>query len=209
MNKNNIIKTIVLGTVLSISSLVAAEMEVTFEDAVKECDSCHGKNGNSEASHIPTIAGISEYYFLDTMSSFKKGERPASTQSRDGFPDTDMQECADKLTEDMTKQLASYYAKQAFIPVIQEFTPELAKTGKKHFKKYCEKCHEDSGRSKDDDAGILAGQHGQYLKDTLEQIVSGEREVGKKMKKKLDRLIKKSGPESIDALLHFFASQQK
>ncbi len=188
------------------SSNVMASM--TFDEVLKECELCHGEKGNSTQSHIPTIAGISEYYFLETMSSFKKGERPASMQPREGLADTDMQQCADQLNDQLTQQLASYYAKQTFIRNAQEFDPKLAKIGKKHFQKYCEKCHEDSGRSSADDAGILAGQQVQYLRDTLDQIVSGEREVGKKMKKKLDRLVKKSGPESIDALIHFFASQQ-
>ena len=153
-----------------------------FEEIVEDCDSCHGKDGNSTQSHIPTIAGISEYYFLETMSSFKKEERLGSKQSREGQPDTNMNECAQMVGIEMTKQLATYYAKKTFIRLPQAFDEVKAKAGKKHFRKYCEKCHEDSGRSVDDDAGILAGQQTQYLKDTMAQIISGEREIGKKMK---------------------------
>ena len=54
--------------------------------------------------------------------------------------------------------MAKHYAAMQFEGRIQSFNPALARTGKKIHDKYCEKCHEDGGRSQEDDAGLLVGQ---------------------------------------------------
>lgn len=197
----------ILGLILTMG-LTKDCMANDVDSIIKDCDSCHGKNGNSEQSQIPTIAGISEIYFLDSMQDFVREARPASSQKRDGKPDTDMKRIVADLDKSTMKLLSVHYSKQNFIRKPQEFDANSAKIGKKHFLKYCEKCHEDAGRSSADDAGILAGQKKQYLTSTLEEILSGERTVSKKMKKKLDRLIKKSGDKSIHQLIEYMVSQQ-
>ncbi len=74
--------------------------------------------------------------------------------------------------------------------------------------KYCEKCHADGGSSAEDDAGILAGQWQPYLKWTLDDYNSGDREMYKKMAKKMNKMLKKEGDEGITQLLHYYAGQK-
>ncbi len=85
---------------------------------------------------------------------------------------------------------------------------KLVKKGGKLHDKYCEKCHSDGGQSAEDDSGILAGQWTDYLKWSLADYTSGNREMTKKMAKKLKKLVKKEGDKGIDALLAYYASQQ-
>ncbi len=84
----------------------------------------------------------------------------------------------------------------------------MVKSGAKLHKKYCEKCHEDNGRSSEDDAGILAGQWMPYLRYTLTDYTSGNREMTKKMKKKVEALQKKEGDKGFEDLMHFYSSQK-
>ena len=72
--------------------------------------------------------------------------------------------------------------------------------------KYCEKCHEDSG--KQGDAGPLAGQWMPYLSDTMDDFVTGYRKYPRKMKRKVDAAIKEGGSDAIPALVHYYGSQK-
>ena len=162
------------------------------------CAGCHGTNGSSNGPATPTIAGISSEYFIETMEAYKDGSRPSTIMTR----------IAKGYTEEEIKLMAEFFSKQKFVRQSQKVDAKMAKRGKKLHKKYCEKCHEDDGRSTEDDAGILAGQWKPYLKYTLADFTSGNREMEKKMKKKLGQLQKSKGDAGIEDLLHFYASQQ-
>jgi sulfide dehydrogenase cytochrome subunit len=71
-------------------------------------------------------------------------------------------------------------------------------------KKNCAKCHDENGSLADDDAGILASQWAPYLKYSLMDTHAGTRSMPKKMTKKVKAL----SDADIDALVHFYASQQ-
>ena len=162
------------------------------------CAGCHGTNGSSVGPASPTIAGISRDYFIETMEAYKKAERPSTIMTR----------IAKGYTEKEIELMADFFSKQPFVRYLQKFDEKKAKLGKKLHKKYCEKCHEDAGRSSEDDAGILAGQWEPYLRYSMEDFTSGNRTMEKKMKKKLDKLQAKHGDKGVDALIHFYASQQ-
>jgi sulfide dehydrogenase cytochrome subunit len=162
------------------------------------CAGCHGTNGSSVGPASPTIAGISPDYFIETMEAYQSGERPATIMNR----------IAKGYNAKEIELMANYFSKQPFIRQPQEYDAKLVKRGKKLHKKYCEKCHEDGGRSSEDDAGILAGQWQAYIRFNLEDFTSGTRPMEKKMKKQLDKLDKAHGQAGINALIHFYASQQ-
>jgi sulfide dehydrogenase cytochrome subunit len=163
------------------------------------CAGCHGTNGNSSGPATPTIAGISSEYFIETMQAYKSGERPSTIMTR----------IAKGYTDEEIKLMADFFSKIKFDrSKSQTVDAKLAKKGMQLHDKYCEKCHEDGGRSTADDAGILAGQWKPYLKYTLEDFTSGNREMEKKMKKKLEQLQKSKGDAGIEQLLHYYASQQ-
>ena len=162
------------------------------------CAGCHGTNGNSNGPATPTIAGISSEYFIETMEAYKSGDRPSTIMTR----------IAKGYTEEEIKLMADFFAKQPFVRQPQAVDAKMAKRGKKLHDKYCEKCHEDGGRSTEDDAGILAGQWKPYLRYTMEDFTSGSREMEKKMKKRLDQLVDKKGDAGLEQLFHYYASQK-
>lgn len=163
------------------------------------CAGCHGVNGSSVGPASPTIAGISEEYFIETMEAYQSDERPSTIMSR----------IAKGYNKKEIELLAGYFSKQPFVRQAQVFDKEKAKQGKKLHKKYCEKCHEDEGRSSEDDAGILAGQWEPYLRFTMEDFTSGKRTMEKKMKKRMTKLDKAHGKAGVDALIHYYASLHK
>ena len=162
------------------------------------CAGCHGTNGSSQGPASPTIAGISPDYFIETMEAYKSGERPSTIMTR----------IAKGYTEQEIELMAGFFAKQPFVRQVQDHDEKKAGLGKKLHKKYCDKCHEDAGRSAEDDAGILAGQWEPYLRFSMEDFTSGKRAMEKKMKKRMNKLQKQHGDDGIDALIHFYASQE-
>lgn len=118
-----------------------------------------------------------------------------------------MQDIAKKLDEDQIKQLAKYFSEQKFILKPQAFDIDKAKAGKKLHKKYCDKCHEKGGSSSADDAGILAGQQKIYLRKSLDEVIKGDREVGKKMMKRINKVQDKYGDDGIINLIEYYISQ--
>lgn len=163
------------------------------------CAGCHGTNGNSQGPATPTIAGISSEYMIETMQAYKDGSRPSTIMTR----------IAKGYTDEEIKAMAGFFAKQKFDRSMDQKTnSKLAGKGAKLHKKYCEKCHEDGGRSTEDDAGILAGQWMPYLNYTLADFLNGSREMPKKMKKKMDKLHKSKGDKGIQQLINFYGSQK-
>jgi len=160
---------------------------------------CHGTDGSSVGPATPFIAGISKEYFIETMESY---------QDPEGRPATIMGRIAKGYTKEEIALMADYFSTQKMNRLTQEFDPKLAKQGEKLHKKYCEKCHEDGGRSAEDDAGILAGQWHEYLTFTMDDFRSGHREMTKKMGKKVKKLDKKEGDKGFTALMHYYASQK-
>lgn len=163
------------------------------------CAGCHGVNGSSVGPATPTIAGMSEDYFVESMEAYQSGERPSTIMGR----------IAKGYSEKEIKVMAKYFSKQPFVRLPQKFDEKAARLGKKLHKKYCEKCHEDEGRSPEDDAGILAGQWEPYLRFTMEDYTSGNRPMEKKMKKRMKKLDEAQGEAGVDALIHYYASLHK
>lgn len=160
------------------------------------CAACHGTHGSS-AGYIPSLAGATPEYFTETMKAFKSGARKATVMDR----------VAKGYSDEEITAMAGYFAKQPLIPMKQSFVEAKAASGKKLHDKYCEKCHEEGGK-KSEDGGILAGQSMLYLAYSMEDFQKGDREMPKKMKTKLDELLKDKGHAGLDAVLHFYGSQK-
>lgn len=162
------------------------------------CAGCHGTDGASIGPATPTIAGLSTEYFIDMMKAYKANE----------IPSTVMGLIAKGYTEEEIKLLAKHFAELPFVRLDQGFDQATADRGAKLHRKFCEKCHEDGGRVGEDDAGILAGQWTPYLRWSMDDFMSDKREMTKKMRKKVTKMLEDHGDESIDQLLHFYASQK-
>ncbi|WP_455211661.1 c-type cytochrome [Kaarinaea lacus] len=162
------------------------------------CAGCHGTNGSSVGPASPTIAGISRDYFIESMQAYQSGERLS----------TIMQRIAKGYTEAEIELMADYFSKQSFVRFKQGYDENQADFGRRLHKKYCEKCHEDGGRTADDDSGILAGQWATYLRYSMQDFTNGDRPMEKKMKKRVKQLQTDHGDKGMDALIQFYASQQ-
>ena len=184
---------ILLGTglLLGAAHVSAAASGQALADT---CSGCHGTDGASSGPASPSIAGLSETYMVDTMKAFKSGERKSTIMGR----------IAKGYSDEEFALMAAVYAKLPMASTKQKTDAAKVAAGKAIHEKSCEKCHSENGTLADDDAGILASQWATYLKYSLEDVKSGTRDTGKKMKKKVDKL----SDADIDALAHFYASQQ-
>lgn len=171
----------------------------TALDLANTCAGCHGIDGSSVGPATPSLAGISTDYFTETMLNYQDPEGRASTI---------MARIAKGYTEEEIQLMAGYFAQQKMVRYPQTHDPKAAKKGAKLHKKYCEKCHEDGGRSSEDDAGILAGQWMNYLQFTMDDFRNGKRDMPKKMKKKVEKLEKDHGGDAIVDLIQYYGSQK-
>ena len=191
-----------LGMFASISS--AQDLAAVVDN----CNGCHGDDGVSQWSDVPTIAGVPEYVHADALYFFRDEERPCSeteyTQGDTSRPATTMCAVVADLSDEMLDELAAYYFELPFVAAQQEFDAGLAAAGKAVHDEACDKCHSDGGANPDDEAGIIAGQWMGYLEATFAEYASGARSQDKKMKEKMDAL----SDADTTALIHYYASQQ-
>ena len=173
-----------LGAVL-VAVAGPAQAEPTAAMMANTCAGCHGTDGKSVGPASPNLAGISEAYFIESMEGFKSGERPATIMDR----------IAKGYTEKQVESMASVFAA---LPVYK------AKQTTEIYEKSCSKCHDEGGALPDDDSGILAGQWLPWLQYSMEDYLAEHREMPKKMKKQ----VKKLDDAQLQAVLHYFASQQ-
>jgi len=194
--------TVLLPFFAALSS--AAELDAVVED----CNGCHGDDGVSQWSDMPTIAGIPEYVHSDSLYFYRDNERPCNEskyrQGDTSRPATTMCNVVSDLSDDTIDEIAAYYAALPFVAAAQEFDAGLVEAGKAAHEANCAKCHSDGGSNPDDEASILAGQWMGYMKTTFAEYAAGDREQPKQMQKMLDEL----SDADVTALLHYYASQQ-
>ncbi len=197
MKYKSIVQTLLIAGGLTLGS---AAFAVTPSASMlgNTCAGCHGPSGSSTGPATPSIAGISEEYMIEAMKEYANGKRPSTIMGR----------IAKGYTEEEVKLMAKFFASKKMKTIDQGADARLASTGRKLHDKYCEKCHEDGGKSSDDDAGILAGQMMPYLANTMEDFHSGDREMPKKMAKKMKSMFKKAGDKGVEALINYYGSQK-
>ncbi len=193
---------------LSLFFYCVSSWSATLEDNIIYCNDCHGENGVSEESDVPTIAGLSAATITDMLFAYVDETRLAK-KSKFRFGDTaraetDMTVTAKKLSEDDIGALAEHYSEQPFVAASQDYDTDKATRGLRVHEERCTKCHDEGGSLADDDAAILAGQWTPYLRQAFDDYLDGSRETDKKMLKAL----KKLSPSQIDDLLNYYASQQ-
>ena len=87
----------------------------------------------------------------------------------------------------------------------QKVTTEAVAAGDYVHQSFCEKCHEEGGRSTADDVGLLAGQWKLYLTYLFEDLESGKRQMPKKMADKLDAVREEHGEDGVQQLIEYYA----
>lgn len=186
---------LLLGGVASASpSLYAAS--ASGEALGGTCAACHGYNGSS-VGIIPSIAGNSEEYFIDSMENFKSGDRKSTVMGR----------IAKGYSSEEIEKMAKFFASKSSVPMTQTFDAAKASLGARIHEESCNKCHKDGGKSGEEDP-ILAGQSMLYLQYSMADFKNKHREPNKKMSKKVKEVIEKHGREGLDALIHYYGSHK-
>ena len=189
---------------LGLPGIASADVEATMQ----ECNGCHGDNGVSQSSDVPTIAGLAEFVHIDALFIYQDEARPcAESKYRQGDTSraaTTMCALAADLGEDDIEALAAAYAELPYVKATQDFDAALAATGKGLHDDQCDRCHSEAGTLADDEAGMLGGQQMGYLRNMFAQYADGSREQPKKMKEKLDAL----SADDVEALVHYYGSVQ-
>ena len=179
-----------------------------LDDLIRECTDCHGDDGVSRWEDVPTIAGVAAFNNADSLYRYRDEARPCrESEYRQG--DTEraaesMCEVAADLTDDQIEALAEHYAGLPFVPAKQPFDADKAAAGAAVHNDACERCHIEGGKDPSEEAGILAGQWLPYLREAFEDYAADKREQPKKMREKMAEL----SAEDVEALLHYYASQQ-
>lgn len=180
----------------------------SIEPQTVTCNGCHGDQGVSQWTDMPTIAGIDEFTHSNALYEFRDEARPCSeTEFRQGDisrAPTTMCAVVAGLSDEQIEALAAHYAALPFASADQPFDTPLVETGKSVHDKLCARCHSDGGTNPEDEASILGGQQMGYLRRTFEEYAAGEREQLDKMKEAMDAL----SEQEIEALLQYYASQQ-
>lgn len=178
------------------------------EAAIETCSGCHGDNGVSQWSDVPTIAGLSEYYHADQLYFYRDKERPcvdsAFRQGDTSRAAASMCAVTADLSDDQIDAIAAHYSALPFVAAKQDFDAVKAAAGKAIHERDCSICHSDGGSNAGDDAGLLAGQWAGYLEATFAHYRAGEREQPEAMQKKIAAL----SDDDVSALVHYYASQQ-
>jgi len=186
---------------LALSATVSADDTAAADMLAGTCYGCHGTNGSSSGPAAPSIAQMEKTAFVEAMQAFRSGDTYGTIMGR----------IAKGYTDEEIERMAGHFAVRKFVPAKQKFDAAAAKKGAKLHDKYCEKCHEEGGKpitGEDTEYFLLAGQWVPYLENTIADFRAGRREMPKKMKKKLDKLIEKAGDKGLAAINAFYASQQ-
>ncbi len=198
----------IASSLLTVAMFATSVQAASTEEVIASCNDCHGADGVSSNPDVPTIAGYSETSITDMMLAFVDETRAeVKTKYRHGDTsrqETSMIEIAKALPEEQIEEIAVHYSELEFVAAEQPFDEAQVAAGKKLHKKRCAKCHEDGGSSPDDDAGILAGQWTDYLKQVFADYKSGARGGDEEMIKKINKL----SDEQISQLLNYYASLQ-
>ena len=165
------------AAVTGFASVTASAQEGSAEAGQAKstvCAACHGADGNSAVQPIwPSLAGQHPKYFERQIAAYRAGERS----------DAGMQQFAQMLSDEDTRDIAAYYAAQTLTP--KGADPELVDRGENIYLggipergiAACIACHGPNGNG-----NPLAGyprvshQHAPYLAATLRDYRSGARQ---------------------------------
>jgi sulfide dehydrogenase cytochrome subunit len=176
-----------------------AVADITSPDLLASgCTGCHGPDGASVGTAIPSIAGLDKIYLARVMLQFKNDERPSTIMGRiaKGFTDSEL------------RIMAKHFGGLAWRGwETAAGAPDLAEAEQIH-DKVCAECHEQAGRHQDRDTPRIAGQGPEYLFLSLQQYRNPQGKAKlPQPDKMLDALKPLTDPQLL-ALSHYYASQR-
>jgi len=189
-----------MGVILAGGLLTSGMAQAEFDRGsmlANTCVGCHGINGISSGPAIPSIGGMSEAYFTETMNAYRDGSRPSTIMTRlaKGYSDQDIAD------------MAKYFANLKYVQVEQKHDKDMAAQGKRLHSTFCDRCHDAAGTVAKDDSGFLSGQMKPYLEYSMQDFTSGTREyTERRMKQEVEKLVAQHGDKGIQMLIEYYAS---
>ena len=133
------------------------------ESLTASCAACHGKNGISQHTDWPNLAGQQRDYLYSQLKAFKSGHR-----KKDIMPDGFLK----NRNDTQLASIASYYSAKP--PQSVTRNPGEFSAGR-NVRAYCVACHGMNGNTVTSLWPNLAGQKQGYLYKTLMDYKSGKR----------------------------------
>ncbi len=138
--------------------------------AAEPCAKCHGENGVSHKEGVPSLIGLHPKYLVETMQSFKSGDRPIDEKNQD------MKKALDALSDQDLLRIALYYALQS-----ENLTRTQTPNGggapvAREALAPCVKCHGEDGIGDSPITPSLAGQDLAYMINALRSYKDGSRD---------------------------------
>jgi cytochrome c553 len=129
------------------------------------CVACHGPEGNSINTTIPSIAGQPRQFIVTALFMFREGRRVNEA----------MKPFVDKLTNTDLNDLALYFSSQKMTPPARKAEPDIIARGKLVTEKNnCVQCHT-AALTGQQHIPRLAGQHKDYLLEQLKGFKAAKR----------------------------------
>jgi cytochrome c553 len=138
--------------------------------AAEPCAKCHGENGVSHKAGVPSLIGLHPKYLVETMQSYKSGDRPIGPKNED------MKKALDALSDQDLQHVALYYALQSENLTRAQTPNEGGTPLTKEVLAPCAKCHGETGISNSPITPSLAGQDAAYMLDALRAYKDGTRD---------------------------------
>ena len=107
--------------------------------AAKPCAKCHGENGVSYKAGVPSLIGFYPKYLVETMQSYKDGDRPIGPKNED------MKKALDALNDQDLQHVALYYALQSEAVTRAQTPNDGGALVTKVALAACDKCHGEGG----------------------------------------------------------------
>ncbi len=151
----------------ALSSQLAAQDDPNAGDPergrilAEPCLGCHGIEGNMTTYppyHVPRLGGQNPNYIVKALQGYAGDDR-----EHDG-----MHAQAADLTEQELRDIGAYFGAEAAVEANTEVTPPESGI-------FCVSCHGVNGVSITTEFPHLAGQHADYLNETIRQYLEGER----------------------------------
>jgi sulfide dehydrogenase cytochrome subunit len=177
-------------------SNIELEKGAKAEMLAANCFGCHGLRGRSQAAGIPSLAGLSETYFVNVMQAYQYGGRYSSVMGRIALAYDDAE----------ITRMARYFAAQTPSVPKQRVAWGLVGQGRQLHRRFCQDCHGDLQQQPDPDAVLLHGQWRNYLQWTLQDYLVGINQTKPGMADALSALVRQHGAEGVAALIQYYAS---
>lgn len=157
--------------------------------AAQACSSCHGADGNTTTTEMPTLAGQDAVYLAASLRAYAGGQRDHAQ----------MLTATAELSDADIDALAAFYAQQEPIARKVHRPPTIAELIER-----CDRCHGIGGNSTNPRYPSLASQHQRYLARVIETYANGGRHNS--MMSAMSRPLRSA---DIEALAAYYASQQR